>query len=118
MNTHSQKPKDQNIKSTTTQQNKTSSTSVTKQLRILDYRNGKYQGFTIQDSFIKDGLGTWQPYIIIGILIDDNYSFLLTEWKQDAIDGPFFMVYPDESIMYGFIEKQKIGEMVCYEVNK
>lgn len=28
------------------------------------------------------------------------------------------MVYPDESILYGYIEKQKIGEIVCYEVNK
>ncbi len=29
-----------------------------KQLRILDYRNGKYQGFTSQNSLEKDGLGT------------------------------------------------------------
>ncbi len=51
-------------------------------------------------------------------MIDDNYSFVLSEWKEDTIDGPFFMVYPDESILYGYIEKQKIGEIVCYEVNK
>lgn len=47
--------------------------------------------------------------IILGILIDDNYSFVLSEWKENKIEGPFFMVYPDESILYGFIEKQKIG---------
>lgn len=41
----------------TTRQQNNSSAPVTKQLRILDYRNGKYQGFTSQDSLVKDGLG-------------------------------------------------------------
>lgn len=58
----SQNNKQTGSRITTSQQQKNSSAPVTKQLRILDYRNGKYQGFTSQDSLVKDGLGIWPAY--------------------------------------------------------
>lgn len=52
-----QRNKEQKIKADLEPQNNNPLAPVLKQLRILDYRNGKYQGFTTQDSFVKDGLG-------------------------------------------------------------
>ncbi len=63
---------------------KNSETS-TRQLRLLDYRNGKYQGITSNDTLARNGLGIWRLYLNVGTLIDDNYSFILSEWKQNKI---------------------------------
>jgi hypothetical protein len=52
------------------------------------------------------------------MLIDDNYSFILAEWANNKIEGPFFVIYPDESILYGTIKNDNIDEVVCYQVNK
>lgn len=29
------------------------------------------------------------------MLIDDLYGFVLGQWKNNNLDGPVFMVYPD-----------------------
>lgn len=42
------------------------------ELRILDYRNGKYQGTTSGDQMTREG---------IGMVLDHNYLFSISSWK-------------------------------------
>jgi hypothetical protein len=53
----------------------------------LDYRNAKYQGVVNPENRKKQD---------IGILIDDKLTFILANWKNNIIDGPFFIAYPDQ----------------------
>lgn len=48
------------------------------ELRILDYRNGKYQGTTKGLQMVRDGLG---------MILDHNYLFAIAAWKEGIADG-------------------------------
>ncbi len=46
------------------------------QLRILDYRNGKYQGTTLGLNMTRNG---------IGIALDHNYLLTIASWKEGNV---------------------------------
>lgn len=59
---------------------------------VLDTRNAKYQGLIKDDSF--NG---------IGMLINDQMTTILTNWKQNSINGPSVIIFEDAQIFFGEI---------------
>lgn len=60
------------------------------QLRICDLRNAKFQGETMNR----------QPSGF-GILLDQNYTFLASEWANGNIVGPALAIFGDSTKIYG-----------------
>lgn len=56
------------------------------ELRILDYRNGKYQGMTEGSNLEPSGMG---------IAINEDFLLAIALWKKSKIDGEVFIIYPD-----------------------
>lgn len=46
------------------------------ELRILDYRNGKYQGTTLGLNMTRDG---------IGMIMDHNYLLTIASWRAGLV---------------------------------
>lgn len=78
------------------------------ELRILDYRNGKYQGITRGAEMVRDG---------IGIVLDHNYLLSIASWKRDTVEGETFIIFPDNTIFYGFIKNKFPIAFGCYQVS-
>ena len=57
----------------------------------LSYRNGKYQGF-INNCLQRHGLG---------ILIDDDLTFHVSNWHQDKMQGPTLIYLAHAKYIYG-----------------
>jgi hypothetical protein len=79
------------------------------QLRILDYRNAKYQGSITGINLIRNGHA---------LLLDPNYLFVMANWQNGKIEGHSFIVYPDDSIFYGFIDNNSPANFCCFQLNK
>lgn len=60
------------------------------ELRICDFRNAKYQGETIQ----KQPAG-------FGFALDENYTFVISEWAEGDPIGPITAIFDDSSKLYG-----------------
>ncbi len=78
------------------------------ELRIIDYRNGKYQGTTIAPNMVREG---------VGMILDHNYLFAIAAWKQGFADGPAFIAFPDCSIYFGFLKSKLPVGIGCYQVS-
>ncbi len=52
------------------------------------------------------------------MLIDDLYGFVLGQWRNNNVDGPVFIVYPDQAVLYGYVEQGKVGDIVSYQVKE
>ena len=59
-------------------------------LRIMDYRNAKYQGETYK--YLRNGLG---------LLLDDHFTLIIGEWNKNQLHGSCVIVYPENMIFYG-----------------
>lgn len=62
-------------------------------LDIIDYRNLRYQGETKDD----------KPHGV-GMIIDYRWIFCLCLWNDGNIQGPVFIVFPNNKIFCGRIE--------------
>jgi hypothetical protein len=61
---------------------------------VKDYRNGKFQ---LQPS--TEGTET------VGLLLDHNYLVALARWKGTTIQGPAFILFPDDSYFQGTLSQ-------------
>lgn len=80
----------------------------TSELRIIDYRNGKYQGTTVGVQMTREG---------VGMILDHNYLFAIATWKQGFVDGPAIIVFPDCTMFYGFLKNRLPVGIGCYQVS-
>lgn len=78
------------------------------ELRILDYRNGKYQGTTTAPLMTREG---------VGMVLDHNYLFAIAAWKQGVADGPALIVFPDCTLFFGFLKGKLPVGIGCYQVS-
>lgn len=74
-------------------------------LSIIDYRNGKYQGSINNNSMIRQGLGT---------LMDHHYLLVIANWSEGKVNKQCIIIYPDNSIFYGFIDKNISNGLGCF----
>ena len=79
------------------------------QLRTLDYRNAKYQGIVSGISLIRNGCG---------LLLDQNYLFLMANWQNSKVEGQTFILYPDDSLFYGFISNNSPANFCFFRLAK
>jgi hypothetical protein len=77
------------------------------ELRIIDYRNGKYQGTTTGPQMTRQG---------VGMVLDHNYLLAIAAWKEGCADGPVITVFPDCTIFYGFLKGKLPVGIGCYQV--
>ncbi|CAM6002816.1 unnamed protein product [Sphagnum balticum] len=77
------------------------------ELRILDYRNGKYQGTTAGINMMRSG---------VGMVLDHNYLLGVGQWRNGQLEGAGFIIFPDGSLFCGFL-RQTIPWRICsYQV--
>ena len=50
----------------------------------------------------------------IGIIIDVNHLFCLAKWNSGLIDGPVFIVYPDNKIFCGKMKGKNLSGPCCF----
>jgi hypothetical protein len=74
---------------------------------IIDYRNGRYQGQTI--NHIPHG---------VGIFIDRNFMFCLAEWISGEVKGQALVIFPSGRIFYGTISYRKPEQLCSYELTE
>lgn len=60
------------------------------ELRICDLRNAKFQGQTIN----REPSG-------FGLILDENYTFIASEWANGNIVGPALAIFGDSAKIYG-----------------
>lgn len=77
------------------------------QLRILDYRNGKYQGTTVGQQITRQG---------IGMVLDHNYLLTIAAWRQGYVEGQVLIIFPDCTMFYGFLKNRLPFGIGCYQV--
>ena len=75
------------------------------QINIIDYRNGRFQGFT------KDEL-----YHGLGAILTDDFIFGLTYWQDGIANGPSILIFPDEKIFYGEFYNDVAYGYCCYDM--
>lgn len=75
--------------------------------RIIDYRNGKYQGTTVGPQMTREG---------VGMILDHNYLLAIAAWRTGAADGPVLAVFPDCTLFYGFLKATLPVGIGCYQV--
>lgn len=78
------------------------------ELRILDYRNGKYQGTTVGSQMTRDG---------VGMVLDHNYLLAIAAWKEGYVDGEVIIIFPDCTIFYGFLKNKLPVGIGSYQVS-
>lgn len=61
-----------------------------------DCINATFQGY-----FSKEKLKEDQTLSGVGIVIDDEFNFFLSEWKDNQLNGPSFMRMITNHILYG-----------------
>lgn len=72
-------------------------------LESIAYRNAKYQGFSYNSQ--KDGLG---------IILDVDFLFCLSNWKQDIAYGPCLIIFPNRDYLLGRIRDKKLQDICTY----
>jgi hypothetical protein len=60
------------------------------QLRICDFRNAKFQGY--MQNHEAEGFG---------LALDENYTFVVSDWRESRKKGPGLAVFGDSTILYG-----------------
>ena len=78
---------------------------MSRQINIIDYRNGRYQGF------LKD-----ENYHGWGAILDDDFTFYLSHWTDNQADGPCFLIFPDEKLFYGSFYQNRAYGPCCYDL--
>jgi len=53
-----------------------------------------------------------------GIILDQNYMFVMANWLNAKIEGHSFIVYPDDSLFYGFISNNSPANFCCFQLAK
>ena len=69
----------------------------------IDHRNAKFQGS------IKDG----QPNGL-GIALNQDCIFALSNWKQDQLSGPSFIVFSNRDYFYGKVKNRQPDGVCVY----
>ena len=64
--------------------------------RELDFRNGKFQGYANKNNL--NGFG---------FLLDENYTFIASNWNNNIINGPTFVIFEDSTMMYGSLKDNR-----------
>ncbi len=78
-------------------------------LRIVDYRNAKYQGTTAGARMVRSG---------VGMALDHNYLLALAAWRAGRVEGEALVVYPDNSLFAGRVQKALPAGLCTYQVSK
>lgn len=47
--------------------------------------------------------------------MDDEFSFILAEWRNGVIDGPCFIMFPNEQIFYGNFRNGNVDGLCCFD---
>ena len=66
---------------------------------VIDYQNAKYQG-----KLLNKDLGKNNTKIVkggLGILMDDQLNFVLSNWKNDKLNGKSFLINRSKNYIYG-----------------
>lgn len=74
-------------------------------LNFIDYRNAVYHGQT------QDG----KPHGL-GIIVDNQLTFILAEFKEGEIEGTIFVVYADCKIFCGRIKNKELSGLCCFYI--
>ena len=52
----------------------------------------------------------------MGIILDDDFTFCLGNWKQNCLNGPMISILPDEKIFYGEFLNDTYHGFCCYHM--
>lgn len=69
-----------------------SSDSIFTGIKIIDYRNGRYQGYFNSQTEKRHGMG---------ILVDDDMNVYCSEWEDGKMSGLTFIYMSNGSYIYG-----------------
>lgn len=74
--------------------------------QIIDFRNCRYQG--------SADIYTRRPYGR-GMLLDENYLFVLSDWINGVPSGKSFAVYTDDHMFYGSLIEGRTNKLCAYK---
>ena len=80
---------------------------MSQEINIIDYRNARFQGQ--QNNYHFHGLNA---------ILNEDFSFFLSNWKNDIVDGPSFLIFPNDKIFYGFFKDDKANGLCCYDMGE
>ena len=78
---------------------------MSQEINIIDYRNARFQGFQNDNHY--HGLNA---------ILNEDFSFFLSNWKNGIVDGPAFLIFPNDKIFYGFFRSDKANGLCCYDM--
>ena len=80
---------------------------MSQEINIIDYRNARFQGF-LEDNH----------YHGLNAILNQDFSLFLSHWKYGVVDGPCFLIFPNDKIFYGFFKNDKAVGLCCYDMGE
>jgi hypothetical protein len=50
----------------------------------------------------------------MGLAINEDFLLAIGVWKKSRMEGEVFIIYPDETIFYGFLKGDFPNGICCY----